>query len=456
MTDALYTGFSRALDAIPVVPSSAARNARYPAPPEGFRVWNDETDAIEKYESGAWVVRAALAVTPGQVPGLGWVNVKNPTYGAKGDGTTDDTAAIQAAMTAAAGKTLFFPPGTYKVTSTLTVTNAIGQIKVIGSGGQGTTTIIKYHTGDLLVVEAGQVELHLVNLEAATATDTTYGTMGRAIYVHNNVSTTPNFKFLGGAINNIDLGIEFAADSGSGAMVANVRIAPFTTGSKSIWINGPDTAARNRHFINLSLPGGYIDVDGALDTFIVNSFFQRVEIDSAAFGTHVGHCRWGNGGNAMTISGATTVIYGAAVSGAVTLDSNFTGVFHGVSSGGTYTVTDNSGGNATILFRVPSASSPAPFTHNGGIRLTAVGTGLSLKEGTNATMGSAALVGGAVTVATTKVTATSRIYVTSQVDGGTPGWLRVSARNVGQDFTVTSSSGTDTSTIAWLLVEPSA
>lgn len=44
---------------------------------------------------------------------LGWVNVK--TNGAVGDGVHDDTAAIQAAATAALGKTLYFPNGTYLV-----------------------------------------------------------------------------------------------------------------------------------------------------------------------------------------------------------------------------------------------------------------------------------------------------------------------------------------------------
>ena len=48
-----------------------------------------------------------------------WVNVKD--WGAVGDGATDDTADIQAAITAAAGKRMYFPCGTYKVTSTLNV-----------------------------------------------------------------------------------------------------------------------------------------------------------------------------------------------------------------------------------------------------------------------------------------------------------------------------------------------
>lgn len=43
------------------------------------------------------------------------INVRHPTFGARGDGTTNDTAAIQAALTAAAstGGTVLFPPGVY-------------------------------------------------------------------------------------------------------------------------------------------------------------------------------------------------------------------------------------------------------------------------------------------------------------------------------------------------------
>jgi hypothetical protein len=46
------------------------------------------------------------------------ISVKDSPYAAHGDGTTDDTAAIQAAHNAAAmaGRPLYFPPGTYKVT----------------------------------------------------------------------------------------------------------------------------------------------------------------------------------------------------------------------------------------------------------------------------------------------------------------------------------------------------
>jgi len=44
-----------------------------------------------------------------------FTNVKDPTFGATGDGVTDDTTAVLAATAAANGGVVFFPPGTYKI-----------------------------------------------------------------------------------------------------------------------------------------------------------------------------------------------------------------------------------------------------------------------------------------------------------------------------------------------------
>lgn len=63
---------------------------------------------------------------------LGWINVMAPPYGAKGDGVTDDTAAIQAAIAASApGGTVYFPAGTYVISSALTVS---GSTRLTGDG----------------------------------------------------------------------------------------------------------------------------------------------------------------------------------------------------------------------------------------------------------------------------------------------------------------------------------
>ncbi|MFE9003093.1 hypothetical protein ACFYOY_13270 [Streptomyces sp. NPDC007875] len=87
-------------------------------------------------------------------------------------------------------------------------------------------------------------------------------------------------------------------------------------------------------------------------------------------------------------------------------------------------------------------------------RIATAGRGLMVAEGSNAKMGRATLVAGAATVSTTAVTASSEIFLTNQALGGTAGFLRVSARTAGTSFTITSSSGTDTSTVAWMIVEP--
>lgn len=87
-------------------------------------------------------------------------------------------------------------------------------------------------------------------------------------------------------------------------------------------------------------------------------------------------------------------------------------------------------------------------------RIATAGRGLMVAEGSNAKMGTATLTAGAATVSTTAVTANSRIFLTNQALGGTAGFLRVSARTAGTSFTITSSSGTDTSTVAWMIVEP--
>ena len=105
----------------------------------GVNVSGGQIDVGSNIKLGnAGVVTATRFV--GETNGL--VNVK--TYGAVGDGTTDDRAAIQSAINSA--KTVFFPAGTYRVGAALTVWDSysalIGHeslptIKVVGTGYSG-------------------------------------------------------------------------------------------------------------------------------------------------------------------------------------------------------------------------------------------------------------------------------------------------------------------------------
>jgi hypothetical protein len=87
------------------------------------------------------------------------------------------------------------------------------------------------------------------------------------------------------------------------------------------------------------------------------------------------------------------------------------------------------------------------------ISITRAGRGLRIKEGSNSRMGTSTLVGGSVVVSNTSITANTRVFTSRMALGGTAGHLSV-ALNAGVGFTITSSSGTDTSVVAWMLVEP--
>lgn len=134
---------------------------------------------------------------------------------------------------------------------------------------------------------------------------------------------------------------------------------------------------------------------------------------------------------------------------------------------GTIGVTQTAGNSTTALattafvttadnLKAPLASPTFTGDVNvstGNLLISTIGKGEQIKTGTNAKIGTAVLVGGAVTVANTSVTANSRIFVTSNTDGGTPGFLRVSAKTNGTSFVITSSNPLDTSTVAWVIIE---
>ena len=93
---------------------------------------------------------------------------------------------------------------------------------------------------------------------------------------------------------------------------------------------------------------------------------------------------------------------------------------------------------------------------DGDLVLNTAGNGVNIKEGSNARLGVVDLTTGSAVVSTTEVTANSRIFLSIQVLGtvGAPMPIGVTARTPATSFTITSSDGTDTSTIAWMIVEP--
>src|SRR6201996_3273649 len=69
---------------------------------------------------------ASVGTAAATTSGVDWLNVKD--YGAKGDATSDDFGAINSALTAAetaGGGVVYFPAGTYLISSALAPTSGV-------------------------------------------------------------------------------------------------------------------------------------------------------------------------------------------------------------------------------------------------------------------------------------------------------------------------------------------
>lgn len=145
--------------------------------------------------------------------------------------------------------------------------------------------------------------------------------------------------------------------------------------------------------------------------------------------------------------------------------NTFLGAFSGIDCSEAYECTFvGEGTSDTVIGAVTRSTAIGAFANITKDNQIVLGTasevvtvpgGLEISEtGSAPAMGVATLVGGTVTVPTTRVTANSRIFLTVQTPGGAQGFLDAGTRVAGTNFTITSTSGTDTSTVAWLLAEP--
>lgn len=95
----------------------------------------------------------SLASALGAV-GMTFINVKSAPYSATGDGATDDTSSIAAALTAAnsaGGATVFFPKGTYRITSQLAIPD---KVNLLGVSAGASIIAIDHPTAHALTYNA--------------------------------------------------------------------------------------------------------------------------------------------------------------------------------------------------------------------------------------------------------------------------------------------------------------
>lgn len=166
-------------------------------------------------------------------------------YGAKGDGVTDDTAAIQAAITAAGtNPTVYFPEGTFIVNTTI-LFSSLGKVKVFGPG----TIKLINNAGDLIEMlkfdTCSSVHVEGITIDGNSANQTNranglaiHGTTGEAfisgVTIKNiktgagyslgdgiKVNSDGNFKIIGCHFENTGRNGISVANGGNGSIIGN-------------------------------------------------------------------------------------------------------------------------------------------------------------------------------------------------------------------------------------------
>mgnify|MGYP003114830929 CR=1 FL=1 len=152
----------------------------------------------------------------------GYVNVKD--LGAVGNGTTDDTTAIRTALQGGGG--VYFPAGTYRVTSTITVTNK--GLHMYGDGGASQILFDSSITNDNFLVlqydnggyDNGKVYA-ISNLVIHAKQNKVFG---KGVTLQYNGASTLVGPFNKLVLTNVDIGSEHTIDANTGYFKTGLQL----------------------------------------------------------------------------------------------------------------------------------------------------------------------------------------------------------------------------------------
>ncbi len=403
-----------------------------------------------------------------------WVDVK--TFGAKGDGSHDDTSAINNAIVAANGGTVRLGNGDYKITSPINITKYGTQLvgyarnSTLGSSG---TRIINAGTGT-----------NAINVGTGVNNATI-----RDLSIIGNAGSSDGIHFSSGSIGHIrleNLYIEVKNDgistSYDGVMLymESVRIyggnIPFNLKSTSTVIN--TIVGVNLYAQNATANSGFLVHNVAnfecTGCSADNNFYGFELLDTKA--TLISCSAENNSSKGFYGHGVGTYIFispytysqlmpfeiNAANASATWINPRTDATPSGaslniVSSNGDCSLIGRAlldgglQGSSSDHFNIYTDANQLNTSKK--IVISKAGATVQVKEGTNACMGTKVLASGSGTVSTSCVSANSRIFLTTQ-SSTNQGTLYISARNPGTNFTIQSNNGADASTVAWWIVEP--
>lgn len=167
MTTPATQGFGLARDGVPTVGTTALRDVLYPTPPAGFKVYNVEAAALQRWTGSAWV--AASEASSGRVQG---------PAPSGGDDTGMLLAAIAVAKSGLAGNVVQLYPGTYNINQTLVLDGDCMALEGTGSGASQRGTVLNWNGGASVAV----------SVTGGPATNV--GNVLRRLAIHNSGSGT--------------------------------------------------------------------------------------------------------------------------------------------------------------------------------------------------------------------------------------------------------------------------
>lgn len=240
----------------------AGAGSGYPARLQAILdAWKDSAGAVD------WKVLIGATATDldtafGSVSGM-FFNVKSPAYGAVGDGVTDDTVAIAAAITAAnleTGAIVFFPRGTYRTTSALTVSDGVS---LWGSGSAATSIMLDAPSGSVLAISgsagAAVDEVHGLRIENYQSNSTVLVTIAdgaRRVFRDCQFGQSGTTVDLGGCVS-------IAASTTTEVYFDKCRFRIATTATASL-ITSASSAYINLRDCTLKTPASYTPTDGVV------------------------------------------------------------------------------------------------------------------------------------------------------------------------------------------------
>lgn len=349
---------------------------------------------------------------------------------------------------------------------TFNVSNRYGVFQVDSAalnyfGGRGW-----FNGGGITTSAALNLDQSLLSVNTQVSSSSTSALHTAAVFARANYNSVSGFLSMvgvygmsrntagDGSLYGLYADAQFTTAGGAGLSRAigigiNVSSAVTTASKYSYGILGAVNASGASNASNVY---GYgMDVNGAASTSECIALYTKSQVPGTYTGTNVTGMWVEADMNAGTASTTATTVRGLDLRVFVNQGAalGYTGIRLAVTERAT------GSGNKRLVDLLVGGATKLYIDNAGNLKIDAVGSGIFIKEGSNARMGVATLVAGTVTVNTTAVTANSRILLTRQNHAGTvTGAVDVTARVAATSFTITSENAADTSDVAWLIIEP--